>query len=122
MKDDDLHRILSEEREIIPSSGFLTAVMDSVQREAIAPPPIPFPWKRALPGIGVAALMLAPLVIATITLLTRGIPNQLLWPPLLLALVAIFEVWKAVGATWIVLALVLSFASVKLSTRFVSND
>jgi len=122
MKDDDLHRILSEEREIIPSSGFVTAVMDSVQREAVAPPPIPFPWKRALPGISVAALTLAPLVIATITLLTRGIPNQPLWPPLLLALVAIFEVWKAVGATWIVLALVLSFASVKLSTRFVSKD
>jgi hypothetical protein len=122
MKDDDLHRILSEEREIIPSSGFVTAVMDSAQREAVAPPPIPFPWKRALPGIGMAALMLAPLVIATITLLTRGIPNQLLRPPLLRALVAIFEVCKAVGATWIVPALVLSFASVKLSMRFVSND
>ena len=96
--------------------------MDSVRREAAAPPPIPFPWKRAWPGIGVAGLMLGALVIATITLLIQGIPNQPLWPPLFLALAPIFEVWKAVGATWIVLALVLSFASVKLSTRFVCND
>ncbi|PYX58752.1 MAG: hypothetical protein DMG76_07880 [Acidobacteria bacterium] len=122
MKDDDLHRILSQERQVIPSRGFVIAVMDSVRREAAAPPPIPFPWKRAWPGIGVAGLMLGALVIATITLLIQGIPNQPLWPPLFLALAPIFEVWKAVGATWIVLALVLSFASVKLSTRFVCND
>ena len=54
MKDDDLHRILSQERQVIPSRGFVIAVMDSVRREAAAPPPIPFPWKRAWPGIGVA--------------------------------------------------------------------
>ncbi len=93
--------------------------MDSVRRDAGASPPIPFPWKRAWPGFGVAALMLGALAIATITLLVQGIPNQTLWPPWLLALAPIFEVWKAVGATWIVLALVLSFASVKLSMRFV---
>ncbi|MDR3774049.1 MAG: hypothetical protein P4L26_11910, partial [Terracidiphilus sp.] len=38
-------RILSSEEAFVPSSGFLAAVMDRVEQEAAAPPPIPFPWK-----------------------------------------------------------------------------
>ena len=48
MSDAQIDRILSRE-EILPSSGFVSSVMDAVRREAAAPPPIPFPWKRALP-------------------------------------------------------------------------
>ncbi|HET9131827.1 MAG TPA: hypothetical protein VFO86_12810 [Terriglobia bacterium] len=51
MKPDEFDRVLSREAEIIPSSGFVRSVMAAVQSEAAAPPPIPFPWKRALPGI-----------------------------------------------------------------------
>ena len=40
--------------------------MDAVRREAAAPPPIPFPWKRALPGLVVAGL-------ALVLILIRGI-------------------------------------------------
>jgi hypothetical protein len=58
MKHHDLDRILSEE-EILPSSGFTASVMDAVRREAAAPPPIPFPWKRALPGLVAGGLTLA---------------------------------------------------------------
>ncbi len=36
---------------ILPSSGFLDSVMAAVQGEASALPAIPFPWKRAVPGI-----------------------------------------------------------------------
>ena len=36
--------------EIVPSSGFTDAVMEAVRRDAAAPAPIPFPWKRAIPG------------------------------------------------------------------------
>jgi len=46
--------ILGIEDEIAPSSGFLVSVMERVQEEVAqtaAPPPIPFPWKIALPGI-----------------------------------------------------------------------
>jgi len=35
--------------------GFLASVMDRVREEAAAPPPIPFPWKRALPGMALVA-------------------------------------------------------------------
>jgi len=33
----------------------LASVMERVREEAAAPPPIPFPWKRAVPGFVVAA-------------------------------------------------------------------
>jgi hypothetical protein len=42
--------ILASEEAIVPSSGFLDAVMERVKEEARMPAPIPFPWKRALPG------------------------------------------------------------------------
>jgi hypothetical protein len=50
-----LDAMLALEEEITPSSGFLSAVMERVQEEASAPPPIPFPWKRAVPGIVLVA-------------------------------------------------------------------
>jgi hypothetical protein len=50
-----LHQILATDEELLPSSGFLAGVMEQVQREAAAPPPIPFPWKRAIPGMVLAA-------------------------------------------------------------------
>jgi hypothetical protein len=50
-----LDAILADEGEIVPSSGFLTRVMDRVEEEATAPPPIPFPWRRFLPGFVLAA-------------------------------------------------------------------
>jgi len=50
-----IDRILAEEEELIPSSGFLASVMERVESEAAAPPPISFPWKRAVPGMVLAA-------------------------------------------------------------------
>jgi hypothetical protein len=51
MLDAKIEAILASEEELIPSSGFLASVMERVQEEAVAPPPIPFPWKRAIPGV-----------------------------------------------------------------------
>jgi hypothetical protein len=50
-----IDRILANDEELIPSSGFLGSVMERVQEEARMPAPIPFPWKRAVPGIVLAA-------------------------------------------------------------------
>ncbi len=55
MTDKRMDEILGTDEELVPSSGFLVAVMDRVREEAAAPPPIPFPWKRALPGSAVVA-------------------------------------------------------------------
>jgi len=56
-----IDQILGSEDEIVPSSGFFTSVMERVQEEAavtVAPTPIPFPWKRAIPGILLALAVL----------------------------------------------------------------
>jgi hypothetical protein len=50
-----IDRILASDEELIPSSGFLASVMERVAEEARMPAPIPFPWKRAVPGILLAA-------------------------------------------------------------------
>ncbi|MGA9427353.1 MAG: hypothetical protein WBV33_19905, partial [Terracidiphilus sp.] len=58
MEGDELDRILAAEDALVPSSGFAGSVMERVEAEAAAPPPIPFPWKRALPGLVVAVAVL----------------------------------------------------------------
>lgn len=54
MNPDPIDQILATEQELIPSSGFLASVMESVHEEARKPAPIAFPWKRAVPGIVLA--------------------------------------------------------------------
>jgi hypothetical protein len=50
-----IDHMLAAEEELVPSSGFVASVMERVQEEAALPPPIPFPWKRAVPGVILAA-------------------------------------------------------------------
>jgi hypothetical protein len=117
VRQDDLDRILSEEEEIIPSSGFTASVMDSVRREAAAPPPIPFPWKRALPGLAAAAFALISLFFAAVDAFVRGNANQgirLAVPP---ALASLVEAVKATGAGWIALSLILTLVSMTIAMR-----
>jgi hypothetical protein len=52
----EIDRLLSQDEGIEPSSGFVASVMDAVLRETKEPPPIPFPWGRALPGIVVGGM------------------------------------------------------------------
>lgn len=118
MRQDELDRILSRDQEVIPSPGFINSVMDSVRREALAPEPIPFPWKRALPGVASLVLALALLLIAGGTLFTRGIASQSQALVLPFAYDKIVDAARSIRAGWIVLALLLSLASAKLSIRF----
>lgn len=71
MKDEMIDRILASEEALLPSSGFTAAVMDRIREEAAVPQPIPFPWRRVMPGIvlgcgglGWGAVELARLAIA----------------------------------------------------------
>jgi len=121
MRNEDLDRILSTEQEIIPSSGFLAGVMDAVRRDAAVLPPIPFPWKRALPGLCATGIAMVSVLIAGSVLLIQGSTNQRLLAKLPTAFASILEVWNALDASWIALALVLSFVSVRLSMRSASR-
>ncbi len=46
----ELERILANEEELQPMTGFSTRVMRAVREEAAATAPMAFPWARFLPG------------------------------------------------------------------------
>jgi hypothetical protein len=119
MRHNDLDRMISGEEDIVPSSGFVTRVMDAVRCEASTPPSIPFPWKWALPGLAAWTFVLVSFLIAVLAQFGRGAmaPSVVVSP----TLVTIFERAKSIGVGWITLVLLMSFASVRLSMRLVGG-
>jgi hypothetical protein len=121
--DEEIDRVLSFEDEILPSSGFAISVMDAVRREAAAPPPIPFPWIRALPVLVVSGIALALVLVAGIVAVAQlgkvaaprfSMPSTLALPPLL-------HGGMESAAIWTLLALVATFVSVRFSMRLASG-
>ncbi len=53
---DEIDRILSSEALVEPAPEFPRSVMTAVLREASAPPPIPFPWRRIAASAAVMTL------------------------------------------------------------------
>jgi hypothetical protein len=113
-----LDAMLASEEEIAPSSGFLSAVMERVQEEASAPPPIPFPWKRALPGFALVAAVFGwlgvELVRAGVPAMGQSLPTVAQIPP---GLVQPLE-----QAGWVALGLGLSLASWLLTRRLAGRS
>ena len=114
MRDEELDRVLSAEGGIVPSSGFTAAVMEAVRREAATPPPLPFPWKRALPGL---LICVALLVLAGISRMPAGIPALPDAGGLVSLATAALTSAARLGAGWVALALLLTVGSVALSRR-----
>lgn len=124
MSHDEIDRILSRDEEILPSSGFAASVMGAVRREAAVPPPIPFPWRRALPLFAAAVVAL----VLVVVVLVMGVPqlgregasspSAGEWMPTLLPFV---NATLASAAGWVLLAVALSSASVVLSLRLTSG-
>ena len=104
MRDDEIDRILGGEEDVQPSSGFHSSVMDAIHREATAPPPIPFPWKRAWPALAAATLTL---VASSVLLVPSGAPD---WDSLIPAA-------RSSGAPWIALTVLATAGSLLLSRR-----
>lgn len=95
--------------------------MDAITRESQIPAPIPFPWKRALPGMFAAGLAFLSVLVLAVMLAIQAPVNQPLPAEMLSAFYALSHTLQAVGASWIALALVLTLFSVMLSTRFVAT-
>ena len=114
MTDERMDKILGAEDELAPSSGFLAAVMERVREESATPPPIPFPWKRAVPGLVVVAGVFG----WTAFEFARNIGpamGHLTLPPLHLPAPGAAQPLEQAG--WVVAAVVVSFASWMLARR-----
>ena len=119
-----IDRILASEEPLIPSSGFLGSVLERVREEAAAPPPIPFPWKRAIPAVlftagifGWAAFELVRLGLPAAGSLADAGSVSLAMPHLSAVAVQPFE-----PAGWVALALGTSLFSWLLARRLAGQS
>jgi hypothetical protein len=124
MELNSVDRILASEEPLIPSSGFLESVMERVREEAAAPPPISFPWKRAIPAVALTASIFG---WAAFELIRLGLPAarslaavgsaSLAMPHLSAAAAQPFE-----PAGWVALALGTSLLSWLLARRLAGRS
>lgn len=115
---DHIDRVLSSDQELVPTSGFLASVMDQVREEAITPQPIPFPWKRALPGMALVAGTIGWLIYEFIRTALAGdwqIKRTAMHLPAA-------DLNLLAPASWIALALVFSLASWAFSRRLMRRS
>jgi hypothetical protein len=115
---DTIDQILATEEPLIPSSGFLASVMKSVHEEARTPARIPFPWKRAIPGILLAVGVFG---WGAVELVRQSIPavKALALSQFHLS-VTVERPLEQIG--WVALALALSLASWLLSRRLAGQS
>jgi hypothetical protein len=114
MTNERIDAILGTEEELVPSSGFLAAVMERVREEAAAPPPIPFPWKRAVPGFVVAAGVMGWGAVEFVRFIGPAMATvKLSQPHMSAALARPLE-----QAGWVAAALAVSLVSYLVSRRF----
>lgn len=113
-----MDEILATEEELVPSSGFLAAVMEKVEEESRAPAPIPFPWKRALPGFVLAAGVFGWGGVEFVRWALTAMRENLLATPHLP--VTLVQPMEQMG--WVALALGASVASWLLARRIVGRS
>jgi hypothetical protein len=118
MTNEKIDGILAGEEELIPSSGFFSSVMQRIEDEAAAPPPIPFPWKRAVPGMALAAGVFG---WGAVELVRMGVPAASHFSlPAIHATAAFTRPVEQAG--WVALALAISVASWLLSKKMAGRS
>ena len=109
MKPEDFERVLSEEPDIVPSSGFVASVMEAVTADATAPP-LAFPWKRAWPlAAGFAALLLW--LVSRLFQPASSAPGPDIY--------AWFEMIAPMAGGWVIVAVLMTVAITAWSLRLV---
>lgn len=126
MNNHELDRILSRsltEEALVPSSGFAASVMEAVRREATEPPPIPFPWKRALVGLVAAGLTLVWVLVEIALQLRHNAATAQSSAGWMSACRRVLHAVMGADVGWLALggALVLSAASLLFSMRLASE-
>jgi hypothetical protein len=120
VKQEDFDRMLSTQEELIPSSGFVDGVMDAIEYAASTPPPIPFPWRHALPGLAAWLIALVSFIYLAFAQ-SDAISTRAALPGTAPMLAAIIAGLKAVDGGWIAVALLTSAAAVFFSMRMVGG-
>jgi hypothetical protein len=117
-KRDAMDEILATEEALVPSSGFAARVMEQVREEAVAPKPIPFPWRRAAVGVllvvGVFAWFGVELARLVVHAIRTGATASVEIP---VPAVAALGQWD-----WVAIALVAALASWVLARRLAGSD
>jgi hypothetical protein len=116
MTNERIDEILGTEPELVPSSGFAASVMERVRQEAAAPPPIPFPWKRAVPGFVVAGGVLGWGAVEVVRFAGPALMELRRAPAHLTANAAMAR--PVEQAVWVVAALAVSLVTWMISRRF----
>ena len=109
MKSEDVDRVLSEEADIAPTSGFVATVMEAVIAEATAPP-LTFPWKRAFPLVAAFPALL-------LWLASMQTGQEVTTPGL--GLYAWFQMIAPMATGWVAAGLVMTVAITVWSLRLV---
>ncbi|MGB9030693.1 MAG: hypothetical protein WCC27_11290 [Acidobacteriaceae bacterium] len=107
---------------ILPSSGFAESVMTAIAREASAPAPIAFPWKRALPGFIAAAAMAVVLLVAVVVILRSTSVAPAVASTVDLQAVFAPVLHHATAALWLTGSLLLAVASLLFCRRLISTN
>ncbi len=115
---DPIDRILSADEQLVPSSGFVSSVMERVREQAAAPPPIPFPWKRMLPGFGLAVGVFGWGAFELVRYLPQAIRHASFAAPHL----PVFASRDLTQAGWVALACVLALLSWWFSSRLTQHS
>ena len=113
MTNERIDEILATEQELVPSSGFLSSVMERVRAEAAAPPPLAFPWKRFVPGMLVTAGVMGWAAVELVRFVGPQLNEVKLAPPQIGP--AIIQPLEQAG--WVVTALAVSLISWMISRR-----
>jgi len=124
MNDVEFGRVLNGGAEVVPSSGFVGAVMDAVRREATLPPPIPFPWARVWPAFAAVAVAVAWTAIAASSDTVARSTEPLLslqWVVSLPALSMPSLPGRLVGPAFLALSLALAFVCFRFAMRLTGN-
>jgi hypothetical protein len=117
MREHELDQILSKEENVVPSAKFTKSVMYAVRLEAAAPPPVTFPWLRALPGIAAGVFALMWIVIEGARLYEPRGEAAVILGSILERLTPFLAKAEAAGLRWILLALLVTMACVELTWR-----
>lgn len=123
--DDALDRLIDQQlagnsEQLAPSSGFALSVMEAIETQVAEPPPIAFPWRRALPGL--AALLCCLSVLAIMLLQARTGATLAGYQPQsgaqYMDLLKHRFSARDMALSWIAVAAFLSIAAVAASFRF----